>query len=378
MPVENYEELLERYKANDCSPEEIAFIESWYVTYQEGSLYEDLSLSEREKDLNLVSERLGLPEPVKVAKLWPRLGIAAAIFMVIGIGIYFYSRNDRYPVEEYANDIPSKGKNTATLTLSSGEKIELSNVKAGKLADQAGIQVSKTREGQLVYEGKAPVSSKADTWNTLSTANGEQYSVQLPDGTKVWLNSASALKYPASFASLKERRVQLTGEAYFEVAKDKLHPFVVKTEQQEVTVLGTHFNVSSYMEDHKTITTLLEGSVKVDALYALQSRVIRPGEEVLNADQQLLIRPADLKAAMAWKEGYFRFNNESLERIMNQVSRWYDVDVVYQGNRNQLASLTFWGIVSRDKNVSEVLKMIERAEKVKFIIKGRTITVMSN
>nr|WP_199074890.1 FecR domain-containing protein [Pedobacter sp. ASV19] len=378
MPIEDYEQLLERYKANQCTEEEIAFIESWYMTYREGNLYESLSLSDREKDLNTVGERLGLEIPKKKLQLWPRLAAAAAIFAVIGLGLYFYRSKDHYPVSEYANDIASKGKNTATLTLANGERIELSDAKVGKLADQAGIQISKTKDGQLIYEVKASAGQTASTWNTLSTAKGEQYSVGLPDGTKVWLNNVSSLTYPASFASSKERRVQLKGEAYFEVAKDKLHPFVVKTQQQEVTVLGTHFNINSYTEDNQTTTTLLEGSVKVSAQNGLQSKIIKPGEEVLNAGRDLQVRPANLKATMAWKEGYFRFNNENLENIMNQVSRWYDVDVVYAGNRKELASLTFWGIVSRDKNVSEVLKMIERAEKVKFKIEGRTITVMSN
>lgn len=378
MPVEDYEQLLERYKANDCTEEETAFIESWYMTYGEGNLYESLSLSEREKDLDTVRDGLGLEIQKKKLQLWPWLTAAAAVFAVLGLGLYFYKSKDHYPVSEYANDIASKGKNTAILTLANGKRIELSDAKVGKLADQAGIQISKTKDGQLMYEVKATTGQTANTWNTLSTAKGEQYSVALPDGTKVWLNNVSSLTYPASFASSKERRVQLSGEAYFEVAKDKLHPFVVKTQQQEVIVLGTHFNINSYTGDNKTITTLLEGSVKVNASYALQSRIIKPGEEVLNVDQQLQVRLANLKAAIAWKEGYFRFNNESLENIMDQVSRWYDVDVVYAGNRKELASLTFWGIVSRDKNVSEVLKMIERAEKVKFKIEGRTITVMSN
>ncbi|WP_316833929.1 FecR family protein [Pedobacter nutrimenti] len=378
MPIEDYEQLLERYKANDCTEEEIAFIESWYMTYQEGNLYESLSLSDREKDLDAVRYSLGLEIPKKKVQLWPRLAAAAAIFVVMGLGLYFYKSKGHHPVSEYANDIASKGKNTATLTLANGERIKLSDAKVGKLADQAGIQISKTKDGQLMYEVKASVGQTANTWNTLSTAKGEQYSVGLPDGTKVWLNNVSSLTYPASFASSKERRVQLKGEAYFEVAKDKFHPFVVKTQQQEVTVLGTHFNINSYTEDNQTTTTLLEGSVKVSALDGLQSKIIKPGEEVLNADHELQVRPANLKATMAWKEGYFRFNNENLENIMNQVSRWYDVDVVYAGNRKELASLTFWGIVSRDKNVSEVLKMIERAEKVKFKIEGRTITVMSN
>ncbi|WGQ11178.1 FecR domain-containing protein [Pedobacter gandavensis] len=379
MHEADYEKLLDQYKAGKCTEEEIAFIESWYLVYQEGTLHEDLSLAERTADLTMVGAGLGLeyPEPKKV-RLWPRLAAAAAIFIVVGAGLYSYMDKNSPAAPVYANDIPSKGQKTATLTLASGEKIQLSDAKVGLLADQSGIEISKTKDGQLIYEIKDQANAAANKWNTLSTAKSQTYGIQLPDGTKVWLNAASVLKYPASFAKLKNRAVELTGEAYFEVAKDPRHPFVVKTATQEVEVLGTHFNINSYTDENSTRTTLLEGAVKVSLVNGILSKVIKPGEEVLNIQQQLQVRPANLKDAVAWKTGYFRFNNESLESIMRQVSRWYDVDVVYSGNRNELAALTFWGIVSKEKNVSEVLKMIERAEQVKFSINGRTITVMSN
>ena len=379
MRTADYEKLLDQYKAGNCTEEEIAFIESWYLVYQEGTLHEDLSLSDREADLGDVRAALDLEYPKPQVRLWPRLlAAAAAILIVFGAGLYFYMDKNNPTVPVYANDIPSKGKNTATLTLANGEKIELSEARIGKLADQAGIQISKTKDGQLIYEVKEEANAKANKWNTLSTAKGETYMVRLPDGTKVWLNNASALKYPATFSNLKKRSVELNGEAYFEVAKDPLYPFVVKTAEQEVEVLGTHFNINSYTDENSTRTTLLEGAVKVSLVNGILSKVIKPGEEVLNIQQQLQVRPANLKDAVAWKSGYFRFNNENLESIMRQVSRWYDVDVVYEGNRNELVALTFWGIVSKEKNVSEVLKMIERAEKVKFKINGRTITVMPN
>jgi transmembrane sensor len=379
MRTADYEKLLDQYKAGNCTEEEIAFIESWYLVYQEGTLHEDLSLSDREADLGDVRTALDLEYPKPQVRLWPRLlATAAAILIVFGAGLYFYMDKNNPTVPVYANDIPSKGKNTATLTLANGEKIELSEARIGKLADQAGIQISKTKDGQLIYEVKEEANATANKWNTLSTAKGETYMVRLPDGTKVWLNNASALKYPATFSNLKKRSVELNGEAYFEVAKDQLHPFVVKTAEQEVEVLGTHFNINSYTDENSTRTTLLEGAVKVSLVNGILSKVIKPGEEVLNIQQQLQVRPANLKDAVAWKSGYFRFNNENLESIMRQVSRWYDVDVAYEGNRNELVALTFWGIVSKEKNVSEVLKMIERAEKVKFKINGRTITVMPN
>ncbi|WP_316820050.1 FecR family protein [Pedobacter gandavensis] len=378
MHAADYDKLFAQYKAGNCSEEEIAFIESWYLVYQEGSLHDDLSLSDREADLDKVRNALNLEYPKPTLRLWPRVAAAAAILIIFGAGLYVYTDKSSPIATEYANDIPSKGKNTATLILANGEKIELSEAKVGKLVDQAGIEISKTKEGQLIYEIKDQENAGPNKWNTLSTAKSQTYLIQLPDGTKVWLNAASVLKYPVSFAKLKKRDVELNGEAYFEVAKDPQHPFRVKTLTQEVEVLGTHFNISSYSDENSTRTTLLEGAVKVSLVNGILSKVIKPGEEVLNVQQQLQVRPANLKAAVAWKTGYFRFNNENLESIMRQISRWYDVDIVYSGNRNELAALTFWGIVSKEKNVSEVLKMIERAEKVKFSIDGRTITVKSN
>jgi len=307
-------------------------------------------------------------------RLWPRIAVAAAVvFTILFAGLFYINYNSK--PGQYANNV-APGKEGAMLTLANGKQIRLSAAVKGELAKEAGVSITKTGDGQLVYEIKDRKDANANMPNMLATAKGETYKVRLPDGSVIWLNAATTLKYPASFAALKARKVQLIGEAYFEIAKDKAHPFIVETEGQSVEVLGTHFNINSYADEKITKTTLLEGSVKVSATQSKQSIKISPGEEAVNLNQQLQIRPANLQEAIAWKEGYFRFTDNNLENIMRQVSRWYNVDVVYTADQSEFEALRFWGFVSREKNISEVLKIIERTGKVKFNIKGRTITVM--
>jgi transmembrane sensor len=207
----------------------------------------------------------------------------------------------------------------------------------------------------------------------LETTNGQTYRLQLPDQSKVWLNAASSIKFPVSFAGLKNRKVELTGEAYFEISKDKEHPFIVKTTQQEVQVLGTHFNINSYEDKQNTTTTLLEGSVKITNENK-KEQLLKPGETALvNNTANILVSPADIKSAMTWKNGDFRFNEERIDEVMLKISRWYDIEVTYHG---PISKEKFSGKISRNKNISEVLNMLSYSNAVKFIVEGRRVTVM--
>jgi ferric-dicitrate binding protein FerR (iron transport regulator) len=275
-------------------------------------------------------------------------------------------------VNIFRNDI-APGKNTATLTLDNGKKIVLSAANEGKLASEAGIVISKTADGQVVYTVNDGKMAAGTHLHTLSTAMGETYRLRLPDQSEVWLNASSSIKFPASFASAKLREVELAGEAYFEIAKDKTHPFIVKTNLQEVQVLGTHFNINSYADHQKTITTLLEGSVQVSNR-AEQGKIIKPGEQSIVQDGQLItVAPADIKNVMAWKNGYFRFRNESIKEVMAKIIRWYNIDVVYTG---KVTDEKFNGNISRQKNISEVLTMLSYSNDVKFKVEGRRVTVI--
>lgn len=375
---ERLKELINKYQAGQCSEEEIALLESWYIQWNEDSR---VSLSEEQLDKasqRLLTELEPLITPKRTIKLWPRIAAAAAILLVIGAGLFFYTNTLRHPdagkdpAVAGVNDI-APGKIGATLTLANGQKIVLSDAKNGKLAKESGVAISKTADGQLVYEMQSS-STEPNKTNTLSTAKGETYQVRLPDGTFVVLNAASSLEYPANFTALKERRVKLAGEGYFEVAKDKAHPFIVQTDKQIVEVLGTHFNINSYAYEQETKTTLLEGSVKVTSFRGKRSdeksAILKPGEQSFVTTQFLKIIPVDIEVATAWKNGKFLFRNEKLESILNRLAYWYDVEIVYEG---KIPTMAMSGIIERKRKLSFVLKLITITGGVKFRIEGRKL-----
>jgi len=310
---------------------------------------------------------------VKLRKLWISVA-AAAVLLLIGISFFYHSdqQQSQNLVNIISNDI-APGKNAATLTLDNGKKIVLSAANDGQLASEAGIVISKTADGQVVYTVKDDKLAADKHIHTLSTALGETYRLRLPDQSEVWLNAASSIKFPASFASSKLREVEVTGEAYFEIAKDKAHPFIVKTNLQKVQVLGTHFNINSYPDHNTTVTTLLEGSVHVSS-HVGQGKIIKPGEQSIVRDgQHITVAPADIKNVMAWKNSYFRFRNESIEEVMSKIIRWYNIDVVYTG---KASDEKFNGSISRHKNISDVLNMLSYSNDVKFKVEGRRVTVI--
>jgi len=318
--------------------------------------------------------------PAKVKRLWYPAVAAACLLMVLGIGLFYFSQqNTEIPKNDIVttsiNDV-APAKNTATLTLANGKKIILSDAPTGLIAEQANVSIFKTEDGKLVYKAKSSTANVQEAasenpgLNTITTARGQQYQVELSDGTKIWLNAASSFTFSATFASLKQRKVELNGEAYFEVAKDKVHPFIVKTDKQEVEVLGTHFNVNSYSDENTTKTTLLEGSVKVSDKKA--QKILRPGQESLLSKSELSVRNVNTEEAVAWKNGDFIFDNEDFGSILRQVARWYNVEIIDSGNHE---GLHLTGTVSRSKNISAVLKALEVTGKVKFKVDGNRVIV---
>lgn len=310
--------------------------------------------------------------PSKGRRLWYPAAAAAAIALIISGLFYFEGPEMQKPAAVqvvYKNDV-APGKMDATLTLANGEKINLSKAAVGKIADQDGVSISKTSDGKLVYTINN-LKSTIREFNTLSTVNGQQYEVILPDGSRIWLNAASTLTYPANFAKLDKRKVELNGEAYFEVAKDKSRPFIVRTDRQEVEVLGTHFNVNSYRNEQAIKTTLLEGSVRVSD--SKTQKVLLPGQQSLLTAKALKVRNADVEEAVAWKNGDFIFKNEEFNTILRQIARWYNVEIVNSNNR---PDLHLSGTISKSKNLSTVLKALEVTGKVKFQIEGKRVTVV--
>jgi Fe2+-dicitrate sensor, membrane component len=312
-------------------------------------------------------------------RIW--IAAAAVLLVMLTAGLLFF-KAEHLPSSLKTNTARIKadilpGGNKAVLTLPDGKRIVLTDSTIKQLANQAGGSIIKAGNGILVYNmislaGNSGGTAGKEIFNTISTPRGGQYQVILADGTHVWLNAASSLKFPASFKG-KTRLVELTGEAYFEVAKNKRMPFIVHTQNQEVEVLGTHFNISSYDDEKVTKTTLLEGSVKVIAQG--NQKVIKPGEQAqINRNVTAIkILPVSIEEAIAWKNGYFVFNDEKLESIMHRVSRWYDIDYEFQG---QQGNLSFLGIVERSKNISSLLKVLESTGNVHFKIEGRKIIVM--
>lgn len=316
---------------------------------------------------------------------WSRLAaVAALILMFSAVGFYFFNNKNFSGNQQAQNasvqSIITPGGNKAVLTLDNGTAINLEDAKNGQLANEAGTTVTKTQSGQLVYENQqdqAVGTTAVAHINTLTTPRGGQYQVNLPDGTKVWLNAASSLKFPSTFSGLNQRKVELSGEAYFEVAKINMPqklPFIVVSGKQEVEVLGTHFNINAYEDESNTKTTLLEGAVKVSMAGRSHNVILKPGQEAVLTADNFVVQQADLEKSIDWKSNKFIFKNESLEGIMRKISRWYDVEVVYAGSVPKQE--TFSGTLSRFDRVEQVLHRLELTGEVSFKIKGRRITVV--
>jgi ferric-dicitrate binding protein FerR (iron transport regulator) len=317
--------------------------------------------------------------PVKKTRIWFfRLAAAAIIIGVLAAGTYVLLKDGSSKqiaktenlIQNKSNNDVLPGKNTAILTLSDGSTVVLDEVQNGTVSTQGNTKVLKLDNGMLSYNTLNHKTSEI-LYNTIATPKGGQYQLVLSDGSKVWLNAASSLRFPATFAG-KERKVELLGEAYFEVAKNAAMPFKVKTEGMEVEVLGTHFNINSYEDESSARTTLLEGSVKIN--HGNTSDLLKPGQQAkLNRDGEIkIINDADVDEAVAWKEGKFQFDRADIHDVMRQIARWYDVSVDYKG----IVSSHFGGTISREVNLSQVLKMLELTGELKFEIEGRHVMVL--
>jgi transmembrane sensor len=377
MDNHQIQHLIEKYKSGTASETELEALKTWYaVTGYTDASYPEEEERTKQRILMRLQQQIA---PGKGKKLWilrSRISGAAAAVILLLLAGYFY-RASYFSNTVTGTDI-APGSNRATLTLASGKVISLSDALQGKLDESSDVSVTKTKDGQIVYTSGSAVNkhnniTKDVALNTVATPRGGQYQVIMPDGSRVWLNAASSIRFPVTFGQQRKRIVELNGEAYFEVAKDREHPFVVSSKGQQVEVLGTHFNVSSYAEEGLTKTTLLEGSVKI-SVSSGRTEVLRPGQQSVLKGSGLDVFTVSTEQAVAWKDALFVFDHDNLENIMYKISRWYDVEVVYnnEGVKNEL----FSGKVSRFENVSEVLKKLALTDAVKFKIEGRRILVM--
>lgn len=374
MDEKQVEEILQRYLTGLATEQEKSAVETWYneLPYKTGSPDQSQVLSDKASNWNSIAAKTETVRPISTP-LWKKWSVAAAVAFAVMTGGYFYSQNSNQPVTEsvYANDI-APGKEGATLTLSNGQKILIKDALAGNIATQSGVKISKTADGEIIYE-VIPDNSKILTYNTLTTTRGEQTRVRLPDGTLVFLNAESSLKYPTSFASSAKREVSLSGEGYFDVAKDKQHPFVVATDNQKVEVLGTHFNIRAYGDQALTRTTLLEGSVRVENNVSKKSQLLVPGQQSSVSGNSLNVSSVDVDEAVAWKEGVFMYDGETFENIMRDVARWYNVEVEFA--EPSLKKKSIYITANKFDHISELLKPLGRTAKASFEIKGKKIIV---
>ncbi|MFA6085429.1 FecR family protein [Mucilaginibacter sp.] len=375
--------LLDRYIEGSTTPQEQSLLEEYYKRLDTRS---DLELSVQEEEtvrlamLQNIQARLSVQEPAvpliskRSFKLWYA---AASILLMLSVGGYFYL-NQAKPVNKIAKTTVSDitpGSNKAILTLSNGKQLILTNAANGLLASQGATKIIKKSNGQIVYNAPGPAiqSITAPAYNTISVPRGGQYQIVLPDGSKVLLNAASSLTYPTTFTG-NTRHVELKGEAYFEVAKNKEKPFIVKANDAEIKVLGTHFNVSAYADDAAITATLLEGAVRMSK--GDISKLLNPGQQgiTLNNQTGIALKNANVEQVMAWANGNFVFNDVSIKEVMKIAARWYDIEVEYHGN---VQVKKFGGTTSRYKNLTELLDNMSETGRIHYKIEGRKVILMN-
>ncbi|MGF2410726.1 FecR family protein [Ferruginibacter sp.] len=393
---EYYEHLMVQYLHNNCSPQEVKELfdhiqedssnklllqqmqASFNNMLQDKQEQQPLEWSRKMQE-TLINKIQPQAKVVPLYKKWlPR--VAAAILVVsFSVAAYqYYTKKEVQPAIQIANNnTPSlpkdilPGSDKALLTLADGTVIVLDEVKNGTVAKQGNISVNK-KNGLVIYDASnASSSSAAITFNTISTPKGGQYQIVLPDGSNVWLNAASSLRFPTAFAGT-QRNVELKGEGYFEIAKNAAMPFYVKVNNMEVEVLGTHFNLMAYDNEDAVKTTLLEGAVKIN--YGATAKTLKPGQQgkFNNTSGAINVITTDTEEAVAWKNGYFQFTNEDIKSIMRQFARWYDVEVSYEGIEKPRY---FSGEISRTVSLSKALKVLELSN-VKFRIDEKKIVVL--
>ncbi|MEO5891668.1 MAG: FecR domain-containing protein [Ferruginibacter sp.] len=329
-------------------------------------------------------------KPAQVISLWKKIVGVAAAAILTGISIYFFTQPGKQVLTTIAtistNDIKAPATNRATVTLANGQVIYLDSAANGTLATQGSISLIKAADGAIAYKTDSLNYSAVDDGNNLNTLRNPRgsnaISITLSDGTKVWLNAASSLTYPTIFAG-PQRKVIINGEAYFEVAHNEVKPFLVSKGAMQITVLGTHFNVNAYDDEKNIKTTLLEGSVKVST--GATNKIIKPGQQAIVSDEAvvdaatnhnnnaagIIITQPSIDEVMAWKNGIFKFQGASIQTLMRQIEKWYDVQIVYEGT----ISKHFIATIPRTVSAANVFKILEATGDVQFKIEGKKVTV---
>jgi len=325
--------------------------------------------------------------PMRTGFRWKRIAVAASVILTIGISSYFIFFNHNGTVQPITderhstNDVPAPDVTKATLKLDNGTIVYLDSANNGSLAMQGNVNVIKTADGQITYKSTVNSSQTTARYNTISNPRGSKIqTIILGDGTRILLNTESSLTYPTAFVG-KERKVSITGEAYFEVARDASKKFMVDANGITTEVLGTHFNVNSYSDEEKTKVTLLEGSVKVSRQSGVSSHesvIIKPGQQAIamsklksDSDRIQISSNTDIEEVMGWKNGYFHFESGDLKAMLREFARWYNVEVSYEG---QISDRKFFCIVKRTSSLATVLNTL-KANQVNYRIEGKNVVI---
>lgn len=370
---ENILALIEKYQSGTINTNEQQHLDEWYHSFND----EEAVINSRANDTpQQLNERLKIRlqqtileqknNVIPMRRRWRLPAAAAAVALIILASATFLFFSSKYPQQQLAavKQVKKKpktdfapGGNKAVLTLADGSAIVLDSAVNGTISNQGKIKVVKLDNGLLAYSinGQQVTENDAAFFNTISTPRGGQYQVTLSDGTRVWLNAASSIRFPVMFAG-KERKVEITGEAYFEVAKNKQMPFKVKANSSEIEVLGTHFNVNAYNDEAATRTTLLEGSVKIKK--DNYSALLVPGQQSqVNKNGEIkVVNNADIEEVVAWKDGLFILKKADIPSVLRQIARWYDVDIVYKGN---VPPGRITGDMPRNMKLSKMLEVME-------------------
>ncbi len=324
---------------------------------------------------NIMDQEKVVPVPVRRI-YWGQMAAAVAVVLLLSLGGYYYfNKNSEFQIakseggKEINNHVVAPVGNKATLTLSDGSTIYLENAENGALAVQGGVTVEKSADGQIIYSGKDTQAKM----NTISVPKGSMpLRLQLADGSDVWLNVESSITYPTAFTG-KTRKVQMTGEAYFEVAHNAAMPFVVSKNDVEVTVLGTHFNMNAYENEAAIHVTLLEGSVRVEKGHL--SGLLRPGQQAVVApasSEKINVVKAEVDKVMAWKNGLFNFEGAHLDEVMRQLERWYNIEVIYE---NGVPDIEFMGKMSKNIDLNDMLEILKKTKVRLTLVDGRKLIV---
>lgn len=380
MNVDRLTDLLYLHLQGNLSPQEQEDLSQWINESERNRrLFEGIDDEEQLRNMMLLYEedeheaiilskiKQQLPTR-KVRHMRWRVPAAAAVLLALCIGGYFLLKENKQPpvaITDTQTDI-APGSQGAILTLADGRKVVLDSLGNGVIANQNGTAVV-LQNGALAYSGNA---NTTPVYNNLSTPRGRQFQVTLPDGTKVWLNAASSLKYPTVFTG-NERRVAITGEVYFEVTKNAAQPFIVDiNDRAHIRVLGTAFNINAYENETSVKTTLVEGSLQFTSAGSV---TLQPGQQaILTGNTLTTDKNADTDKATAWKRGIFNFEDATLEEVMRQVERWYDIQVVYE---KDIPDIRFGGKLSNDVSLKGLLKSLQESE-VHFRVEGRKVIVM--